>query len=110
MGLSRTREYLADATAAQLTGDPAGLASALRAIEERQGSWMERIFAPGRGESQPSLFRTHPPTEKRIQRLLDLMQQSPEEGLVFSHSEPCPQGLLRGRANRPKRYWHGYWY
>ncbi|WLQ14350.1 zinc metalloprotease HtpX [Hahella aquimaris] len=110
LGLSRTREYLADATAAQLTGDPAGLASALRAIEERQGSWMERIFAPGRGESQPSLFRTHPPTEKRIQRLLDLMQQGPKEGLVFTNTEVYPQDLLRGRANRPKRYWHGYWY
>ena len=69
LGLSRTREYDADLNAARLTGDPEGLARALMKIERVQGGWLERIFLPGRRLPEPSLLRTHPPTEERVKRL-----------------------------------------
>lgn len=72
LGLSRVREYGADLNAALLTGDPHGLASALRKIEQRQGAFFERVFLPGRRLPEPSLLRTHPPSEERIRRLLAL--------------------------------------
>jgi heat shock protein HtpX len=72
LALSRAREYDADLNAARLTGDPEGLARALAKIEKVQGGWMERIFMPGRGIPEPSLLRTHPETDDRIERLMSL--------------------------------------
>ena len=75
LALSRTREYDADLDAARLTGDPEGLASALVQLEQSQGGWLERIFMPGRRDPNPSMLRTHPPTDSRIQRLLALVRE-----------------------------------
>lgn len=75
LALSRTREYDADLNAARLTGDPEGLARALAKIESEQGGWLERILMPGRRIPDPSLLRTHPPTDKRVARLLALRPQ-----------------------------------
>jgi heat shock protein HtpX len=72
LALSRTREYDADLDAAWLTGDPSGLASALAKLERYQHGFLERILLPGRRIPDPSLLRTHPTTEDRIQRLLSL--------------------------------------
>ncbi|KRT56746.1 heat shock protein HtpX [endosymbiont of Ridgeia piscesae] len=72
LGLSRTREYEADLSAARLTGDPEGLANALVKIEQRSGSLLERLFLPGRRIPEPSLLRTHPPTKERVRRLMAL--------------------------------------
>lgn len=72
LALSRTREFDADLGAAWLSGDVEGLASALVKIEHAQGGWIERIFMPGRRVPEPSLLRTHPETEQRIERLLAL--------------------------------------
>ncbi len=79
MAISRTREYLADATAAQMTGSPYGLAHAL----EKLGKATQRIpmkanpstahmfiVNPLSGRSMMKLFSTHPPLEERIRRLL----------------------------------------
>lgn len=75
MALSRTREFDADLDAVTLTGDPTGLASALRKLDEARGDpWLKLIF-PGRGGGEPDLLRSHPPTAERIERLLAL---SPE--------------------------------
>jgi heat shock protein HtpX len=78
MAVSRSREYLADATGAQIAGSPEGLARAL----EKLGSYSRRIpmdanpstahmfiVNPLSGKSLQSLFSTHPPVEERISRL-----------------------------------------
>ena len=80
LAISRSREYQADATGAQITGNPYGLARALAKIEQ----WSKRIpmnVSPSMshmficqplsaGQVLSSLFATHPPTRKRIQRLI----------------------------------------
>lgn len=78
--VSRTREYEADASGAQLTGNPYALASALEKISavSRQvplqaspNSAHLFIIAPLlSGQTFASLFSTHPPVQKRIERLI----------------------------------------
>ncbi|MDA1000830.1 MAG: zinc metalloprotease HtpX [bacterium] len=80
MAVSRSREYLADATAAQITGTPQGLASALQRLDEasRHGELAGAteatahmyIVNPLSGGGLSNLFSTHPPMEERIRRLL----------------------------------------
>lgn len=110
LGLSRTREYDADLNAAQLTGDPEGLAQALVKLERRQrGLW--RILMPGYQIPEPSLLRTHPPTEERVRRLLELKQ--PVEDSMASVSTQVPVFRVRheGRPIRsPRRHLSGLWY
>lgn len=110
LALSRAREYDADLEAAALTGDPADLAAALAKLERRQGAWLERLLMPGRGESEPSLLRTHPSNEERIRRLLDL------EG---HETAAAPSVADMGQRHVPPRppvqrrpRWHigGWWY
>jgi heat shock protein HtpX len=80
MWISRTREYQADASGADIAGSPRGLASALQKLEnyskripmETSPSAAHMfIMHPFTGSSLMNLFSTHPPTQKRIQRLLD---------------------------------------
>jgi heat shock protein HtpX len=78
--VSRTREYEADASGAHLTGNPYALARALEKISavSRQVPLLASannahlfIIAPLlSGESRASLFSTHPPVQKRIERLI----------------------------------------
>jgi heat shock protein HtpX len=93
LALSRTREVDADLGAADLTGDPLGLASALRKMECYGASWLDRMLRPYRTPSR-SLLRTHPETEERVQRLLDLAR--PERGDAAGDPEGlfiCPSHL-----------------
>jgi heat shock protein HtpX len=69
--LSRTREFDADAGAAELTGDPQGLIDALMRLELLQGGGWERL-RQGRGFNWLRLIRTHPTTEERVARLREL--------------------------------------
>jgi heat shock protein HtpX len=79
MAISRNREYGADATGAEISGNPYGLANALRRLQEgnkripmeaNPASAHMFIVKPFGGQSLMSLFSTHPPTEKRIERLI----------------------------------------
>lgn len=110
LGLSRTREYVADQEAVKLTDDPQGLISALDKIEHYQGGWLERVFMPNRRMPDPSLLRTHPLTEERVKRLYELAQQQSENTNqpwrhddVLIHSMPKPQ-------KKPRRRINGLWY
>jgi len=84
--LSRYREYAADRGAAVITGNPSALASALMTIsgnmdkvpEEdlREQSEMNAFFiVPIDVGIVARLFSTHPPTEKRVERLRELERE-----------------------------------
>jgi heat shock protein HtpX len=75
-GLSRTREYLADAGAVELTKNPDAMITALRKIEGRgeladvPSAVMEMCVDNPRS-GFVDLFATHPPIEKRIRSLVE---------------------------------------
>ena len=78
LAVSRQREYAADATGAQVCGNPESLASALLRLEEgakaipmQVNSAAEPLYIvkPFRGGGIASLFSTHPPIEERVRRL-----------------------------------------
>ena len=90
MAISRAREYEADATGAQISGQPQALASALAKIAQLAGRTLnipaERnpaaaslfIINPLNGLRMDSLFATHPPTEERIARLMSMSGRGPK--------------------------------
>jgi len=78
LAVSRSREYLADATGAKLAGNPYGLADALRKLDRASrrvpinaSPHTSHLFIvrPLSARSMASLFSTHPPIEERIKRL-----------------------------------------
>lgn len=77
MSISRKREYLADASGAEITRYPRGLANALRKISNTnipvqsasQGTAHLYIANPLRGRKLSNMFSTHPPIEDRIKKL-----------------------------------------
>jgi heat shock protein HtpX len=79
MWISRTREFAADAMGARIAGTPYGLAEALRKIDAvarrvpldaNPATAHLFIIKPFLGGNLMALFSTHPPTEARIQALL----------------------------------------
>lgn len=109
LALSRAREFDADLDAAGLTGDPVGLASALEKMERYQGGFWEKILMPGRRLPDPSLLRTHPPTEERIRRLLSLRPDAPAVSFGSDGTIAVP-GLFPPVDGRPRRRVTGLWY
>jgi heat shock protein HtpX len=78
LAVSRQREYSADATGAQICGNPESLASALLRLEEsakeipmqvNQAAEPLYIVKPFSGGGLSALFSTHPPIEERVRRL-----------------------------------------
>jgi heat shock protein HtpX len=72
LALSRTREGEADLEAAELTGDPQGLASALVKLRRREQMLLRGRFPTAVPLRVPSLLRDHPATEERIKALLTM--------------------------------------
>jgi heat shock protein HtpX len=70
LALSREREAEADLEAAELTGDPYGLASALIEMRNQEQAMLRRWYPGMIPLRVPSLLRDHPATEERIRRLL----------------------------------------
>lgn len=87
LGISRAREFQADAGGARIHGDPLPLASALEKLE-----WYAKgqpattspavaslhIVNPLTGGGMMKLFSTHPPTEERVAKLRALARAEPE--------------------------------
>lgn len=78
MAISRSREYVADASGARICGNPQALANALRKLHVGSKKYPMRahqatahmfIINPISGRSMARLFSTHPPVEERIARL-----------------------------------------
>jgi heat shock protein HtpX len=78
LAISRQREFSADATGAEISGNPESLASALLRLEEgakaipmqvNQAAEPLYIVKPFSGSGIASLFSTHPPIEERVRRL-----------------------------------------
>lgn len=85
MAISRSREFAADAGAARMTGNPLGLVSALRKLQEgnkripmhaNPATAHMFIVSPFSGGGVASLFSTHPAMNERISRL---------EGMAYGH-------------------------
>ncbi len=105
MAVSRSREYLADATGAGFAGSPEGLASAL----EKLGAYSGRIpmnaspatahmfiVNPLSGRSMMRLFSTHPPLEERIARL---------RGMSGGYQAPPPPTSRESNIDRGRSEW-----
>jgi heat shock protein HtpX len=85
MAISRSREYAADRTGAEISGNPQGLADALRKLERgAQQVPMSHanpatahmfIVNPFSGADMAALFSTHPKTEERIARLEEMARE-----------------------------------
>jgi heat shock protein HtpX len=86
LAISRGREYEADRTGSEISGDPRALADALAKIdryakglpletaEAHPATAQMMIINPLHGGGIAGLFSTHPPTEERIHRLLALVR------------------------------------
>lgn len=93
MAISRTREFDADEDGSRLTGDPEALASALNKISAgaqaepmpqtagTQSVSAMMIANPFSSQGFSRLFSTHPPTDERISRLMQMAQEMRENGV-----------------------------
>lgn len=108
MAISRSREYLADATGARFAGSPDGLAKAL----EKLGAYSQRrpmnanaatahmfIVNPLSGRSMQNLFSTHPPIDERVRRL--------RGGAPVDSSSPPPPPGSGGGSGQDRRQAQG---
>jgi heat shock protein HtpX len=88
LGISRSREFYADEAGARLTGKPMALANALVRLETGCSAksndysnpscasmWISSPFGLKKTSAFAALFRTHPPTEERIERLKKLDEE-----------------------------------
>lgn len=102
MAISRTREYAADKTGAEICGNPMALASALGKLQQGASTIDNReaeanpatahlfIVNPLHGLKLDSLFSTHPRVEERIRRLSEMAGGTP----------PGAMNLGAGRTGR----------
>jgi heat shock protein HtpX len=112
LALSRSREYEADLDGVTLTGDPEGLASALKKLDEYHGSMMEDVLHPSRRIPHPSVLRSHPSAADRIARL-EAIAAGPRWKPALKIKEAPMLTTLAGLGPgqlRPRYRWTGVWY
>lgn len=114
MALSRSREFTADLGAVELTGDAAGLASALQKLERIQRGGFWNTIVPGKHAPLPAALRTHPPTAQRVARLgaiapLPSAKPAPAERLQQILTGVTAPNYPRVRL-RPRWHLSGLWY
>lgn len=99
MAISRSREYAADESGAEMTGIPLALASALKKlqngvkrnpVEVSPATAHLFIVSPLTGESFLTLFSTHPPISERVKRL-EAMATQMMPGSPISGSSSIPK-------------------
>jgi len=116
LGLSRAREYDADVGAVDLTKDPHSLANALRKLEKLNTGMLQKIFLPGRKIPEPSLLRTHPHTDNRIERLDIMAKELRLERNEIPASNHWQAGFLQANqvaeinTKRPRWHLSGLWF
>jgi len=85
LAISRSREYSADESGAKLSGSANGLAAALRKLDQAASRYQFNaapqtahlfIVNPIRGNFMADLFRTHPSTDRRIERLREITKEA----------------------------------
>ena len=108
MAISRTREYAADKTGAEICGNPHALASALEKLhrgashtinqqaEDNPATAHMFIVNPLNGQSLDALFSTHPPMQERIRRLQGIPSTVSRRTAVPGQSDPT----AKRRRNR----------
>ena len=109
LALSRAREFDADLDAAGITRDADGLASALLKLEHYQRGFFERLLLPGQRAPEPSLLRTHPPTEQRVARLQALRGRREPDPPPTRWPELSGFGWAEAR-HPPRSRLFGFWY
>ncbi|MGU3495226.1 zinc metalloprotease HtpX [Xanthobacteraceae bacterium A53D] len=109
MAISRSREYVADRTGAEICGQPLALASALAKIaggahqvpnyeaEANPATAHMFIINPLSGARMDNLFSTHPNTENRIAALQDLARQMGSGG-GFRQAAPAQRTVTPARG------------
>lgn len=104
-GVSRQREYLADASAVQFTRQAAGIAGALKKIGGlidgskivgADGEEMSHMFF-GDGVGYSALFATHPPLVKRIKALEPSFDENALDALSVRWAQTPPDGAEEDR-------------
>lgn len=110
LALSRAREFDADLGSVELTHDPKSMMHALQKIEDVPIPWYARILRPAQRDPIPSLLRSHPSLEERIQRLSKITPPEPPRPVMLEKGEHELPGHLVTVRRIPRRHWHGLWY
>ena len=116
LGLSRAREYDADVGAVDLTKDPYSLAAALQKLEKLNTGMLQKIILPGRKIPEPSLLRTHPHTEDRIERLDIMAKELQQQRQEIPASNQWQAGFLSDsqtaaiHSKGPRWHLSGLWF
>jgi len=111
LSLSKQREFDADRTAALLTGDPLGLASAITRLDTSTGHVIDDVLppVPARRVPQPSMLRCHPAADLRVARLRKL--EAPPVPPLDIAEEPRISLVGVGPIAMRARYrWPGVWF